>query len=66
MVYFLVRSKVEDYAKWKSATKKLEDFLSETSLTTAAWNHPEHRFYSLPESLTPKKQKNTNRKAVSE
>lgn len=45
------------YAKWVSATKKIEQFLGETSLTTAAWNHPEHRFYSLPKSLEPKKSK---------
>ena len=43
------------YAKWASATKRIEEFLDETSLTTAAWNHPEHRFYSLPESLKQKK-----------
>ena len=45
------------YAKWVSATKKIDRFLGETNLTTAAWNHPEHRFYSLPESLESKKNK---------
>ena len=39
------------FAKWISATKKIKQLFLETSLTTAAWNHPEHRFYSLPESL---------------
>ena len=39
------------FAKWLNATKKIKQLLSETSLVTAAWNHPEHRFYSLPESL---------------
>ncbi len=39
------------FAKWLSATKKIKQLLSETSLVTATWNHPEHRFYSLPESL---------------
>ncbi len=39
------------FAKWLSATNRIKQFLSETSLVTAAWNHPEHRFYSLPESL---------------
>ena len=39
------------FAKWISATKKIKQLFEETSLTTAAWNHPEHRFYSLPESL---------------
>ena len=38
------------FSKWLSATKKIKELLAETSLTTAAWNHPEHRFYSLPES----------------
>jgi len=39
------------YAKWTSATKKIRQLFAETSLTAAAWNHPEHRFNSLPESL---------------
>jgi Rrf2 family protein len=39
------------FAKWRSATKKIEKLLDETSLVTAAWNHPDHRFYSLPETL---------------
>ena len=39
------------FAKWISTTKKIRQLFAETSLTTAAWNHPEHRFYSLPESL---------------
>ena len=39
------------FAKWLRATNKIKQFLSETSVVTAAWNHPEHRFYSLPESL---------------
>ena len=39
------------FAKWLSATRKIKELLSETSLATAAWNHPEHRFNSLPISL---------------
>ena len=39
------------FAKWTSATKKIRRLFEETSLATATWNHPEHRFYSLPESL---------------
>jgi len=35
--------------------KKLYQVLAETSLMTAAWNHPEHRFYSLPEPLKGEK-----------
>ncbi|NIA17237.1 MAG: Rrf2 family transcriptional regulator [Planctomycetes bacterium] len=39
------------FAKWLSCTKKIKQLLSDTSLVTATWNHPEHRFHSLPESL---------------
>ncbi|MHC4131583.1 MAG: RrF2 family transcriptional regulator [Planctomycetota bacterium] len=39
------------YAKWYSATRKISQLLMETSVATAAWNHPEHRFNSLPKSL---------------
>lgn len=45
------------FSKWFSATKKIKQLLTETSLVTAAWNHPEHRFYSLPESLKAVKKK---------
>ena len=47
------------YAKWLSATKKINQLFAETSLVTAAWNHPEHRFYSLPESLEATNKKPT-------
>ena len=49
------------YAQWISATRKINALFKETSLATVAWNHPEHRFYSLPESLGIKK-KRPNRK----
>ena len=39
------------FAKWLSATRKIKQLLAETSLVAAAWNHPEHRFNSLPISL---------------
>lgn len=45
------------FAEWLSCTKKIRQLFSETSLVTATWNHPEHRFNTLPESL-----KATNRK----
>ena len=45
------------YAQWISATKKINKLLSETSVATAAWNHPQHRFHSLPESLQAEKKK---------
>ncbi len=45
------------YAQWISATKKIKKLLEKTTLVDAAWHHPEHRFYSLPESLKPTKSK---------
>ena len=39
------------YARWISATKKMNKFLDETSLVDAAWNHPEHRFSQEPASF---------------
>ncbi len=45
------------FAKWINATKKIKQLLAETSLVDAAWNHPEHRFYSLPDSLKTVKKK---------
>jgi len=44
------------FAQWISATKKISDLFEKTSLATVAWNHPEHRFYSLPVSLETEKQ----------
>ncbi|MBC8468681.1 MAG: Rrf2 family transcriptional regulator [Planctomycetes bacterium] len=49
------------YAQWISATREINALFEETSLATVAWNHPEHRFHSLPESLGIKK-KRPNRK----
>ncbi|MHC4323036.1 MAG: Rrf2 family transcriptional regulator [Planctomycetota bacterium] len=39
------------FSVWANATKRIEGLLAETTVATAAWNHPEHRFLSLPESL---------------
>lgn len=36
------------YACWLRTTKKLSELLAETSIVTATWNHPEHRFNELP------------------
>ena len=46
------------FAQWINATKKISALFEQTSLATVAWNHPEHRFYSLPVSLETKKQEN--------
>ena len=39
------------FAHWTAATRKLKELLAETTVASAAWNHPEHRFNVLP-SLT--------------
>ncbi len=39
------------FAQWISATRKLKELLAETTIASATWNHPEHRFHVLP-SLT--------------
>jgi Rrf2 family protein len=38
------------YAQWAGATKKIIKFLSETTIESATWHHPEHRFYNLPKT----------------
>jgi Rrf2 family protein len=48
------------FSVWINATKQVKELLEEVTVATAAWNHPEHRFLSLPESLTgPKSKKKT-------
>jgi Rrf2 family iron-sulfur cluster assembly transcriptional regulator len=49
------------FAQWVSATRKINAIFEETNLATVTWNHPEHRFHSLPESLETEKKK-ANRK----
>jgi Rrf2 family protein len=51
------------FAQWISATKKVRDLFEETTLTTVAWNHPEHRFHSLPESLGINKKRSNRKKS---
>jgi Rrf2 family protein len=36
---------------WVDATKRTKELLEETTVATAAWSHPQHRFLSLRESL---------------
>lgn len=36
------------YACWIKSTKKINDYLTNTSIVDAAWHHPEHRFHELP------------------
>ena len=43
------------FSVWVSATRRIKELLEETTVAAAAWNHPDHRFLSLPESLTGSK-----------
>jgi Rrf2 family protein len=36
------------FAQWTAATRRFKDLLDETTVASAAWNHPEHRFDLLP------------------
>ena len=45
------------FSVWVNATKRVKEILEETTVATAAWSHPEHRFLSLPESLAGSKNK---------
>jgi len=40
------------FAQWINATRKLKELLDETTVASAAWNHPEHRFDVLPDLTT--------------
>ncbi len=37
------------FAQWSSATEKIREMLAQTSVVSAAWNHPEHRFDEMPD-----------------
>jgi Rrf2 family protein len=39
------------FSIWHNATRQINNLLKETTVATAAWNHPQHRFLSLPISL---------------
>jgi len=38
------------YEEWLRVTSRFAKFLAQTSIESAAWNHPEHRFYKMPAS----------------
>jgi len=40
------------FAIWVEATRRIRDLLGETTIASAAWSHPVHRFLSLSESLS--------------
>jgi len=54
------------YAVWKNSTRRIKELLEETTVANAAWNHPEHRFLSLPESLGGTKNKEKKEPTESE
>jgi Rrf2 family protein len=54
------------FSVWAKSTKRIKELLEETTVTTATWNHPEHRFLSLPESLIHSKGKSKSRLVQSE
>ena len=39
------------FSIWADTTRQIKELLEDTTVAAAAWNHPEHRFLSLPESL---------------
>jgi len=39
------------FSIWTDATRQIKQKLEDTTVASAAWSHPEHRFMSLPESL---------------
>jgi Rrf2 family protein len=36
------------YSQWVSATRRMKELLDDTTVASAAWHHPEHRFDVLP------------------
>jgi Rrf2 family protein len=48
------------FSIWADTTKQIKKLLEETTVAAATWNHPQHRFLSLSESLSdPKSQTKT-------
>ncbi|MHC4726574.1 MAG: RrF2 family transcriptional regulator [Planctomycetota bacterium] len=45
------------FSIWHNATRQINNLLKETTVATAAWSHPQHRFLSLPISLANPKDK---------
>jgi Rrf2 family protein len=54
------------FSVWADATRQIKELLSRTSVATAAWSHPKHRFLSLSESLIGPKDKQGTEPAESE
>ena len=48
------------FSIWTDATREIKRELEDTTVASSAWNHPEHRFLSLPVSLAgPEKKPET-------
>jgi Rrf2 family protein len=45
------------FSIWFKTTRQIKKLLEETTVANATWNHPQHRFLSLPESLDGSKTK---------
>ncbi len=43
------------FSIWVDATRQIKELLEEMTVATATWDHPQHRFLSLPESLADPK-----------
>lgn len=45
------------FSTWINTTQQLRELFSETTVASAAWRHPEHRFMNLADSLAVPKNK---------
>jgi Rrf2 family iron-sulfur cluster assembly transcriptional regulator len=45
------------FSIWHNTIRQINNLLKETTVATAAWSHPQHRFLSLPISLANPKDK---------
>jgi Rrf2 family iron-sulfur cluster assembly transcriptional regulator len=54
------------FSVWRDATRQIKELLAQTSVSSAAWSHPGHRFLSLSESLANPHRKEGSEPAESE
>ena len=53
------------FSIWTDATRQIKKELEDTTVTAAAWSHPDHRFLSLPISLAGPEKKHKTTPAAS-
>lgn len=53
------------YSIWTDATREIKKELDATTVASAAWNHPEHRFLGMPISLAEQRQKHGSASSTS-